>query len=181
MSMPSFKSSATAGGTSSPAGKHSTDESSLAGKRIYMHDYHAWQHKKRSGRTDAPENTDSHDEVLDSASSEPKVVTTLGGEDKTESSMTPRAVIRPGGSPWMRSSQRIHEMGWPHDGCSAASYGLFNDDPIKSDGVEDLGFAAESDARRDFFASLYLKQCFYKGAQHRFKSQISETAALAQG
>ncbi|RLN44749.1 hypothetical protein BBJ29_007177 [Phytophthora kernoviae] len=154
MSMPSFKPSATAGGTSPPAGKHSADESSLAGKRIYMHDYHAWQHKKRSDRADAPENTDSHDEALDSASSESKVVTTLGGEDKTESPTTPRAVTRSDGSPWMLSSQRIHEMRWPHNGCSAAPYELFNDDPIKSDGIEDLGLAAESDARRDFFASL---------------------------
>ncbi|RLN44118.1 hypothetical protein BBJ29_008074 [Phytophthora kernoviae] len=162
--------SATAGGTSPPADKHSADESSLAGKRISVHDYHARQHKKRSGRADAPENTDSHDKASDSASSEPKVVTALGRDDKTESPSpatmpaTPRAAIRPDGSPWMPSSQRIHEMRWSHDGCSAAPYELFNDDPIKSNGIEDLGLAAESDARRDFFASLYLEQRFYKGA-----------------
>ncbi|RLN52114.1 hypothetical protein BBJ29_001631 [Phytophthora kernoviae] len=86
MSTPSSKPSATAGGMSPPADKHSADEDSSAGKRISVHDYHARQHKKRSGRADAPENADSHDEALDSASSEPKVVTALGGEDKTKSS-----------------------------------------------------------------------------------------------
>ncbi|RLN44511.1 hypothetical protein BBO99_00009914, partial [Phytophthora kernoviae] len=115
MSTSSSKPSASAGGTSPPAGKHSADEDSSAGKRISVHDYHARQHKKRSGRADAPgistqssgnfwpdsdvmrmpdsdvmrmlypEDTDSHDEALDSASSDPKGVTALGGEDKTES------------------------------------------------------------------------------------------------
>ncbi|RLN05900.1 hypothetical protein BBO99_00006735 [Phytophthora kernoviae] len=140
MSTSSSKPSASAGGTSPPADKHSADEDSSAGKRISVHDYHGRQHKKRSGRADAPENTDSHDEASDSASSEPKVVTALGREDKTESlvtdsrrqrvdsleegdgarskrarsdvesvspatiSATPRAAIRPDGSPWMLSS-----------------------------------------------------------------------------
>ncbi|RLN20442.1 hypothetical protein BBI17_009849 [Phytophthora kernoviae] len=85
MSTSSSKPSASAGGTSPPADKHSADESSSAGKRISVHDYHARQHKKRSGRVDTPEDTDSHDEALDSASSDPKVVTALGGDDKTES------------------------------------------------------------------------------------------------
>ncbi|RLN32588.1 hypothetical protein BBO99_00009651, partial [Phytophthora kernoviae] len=182
MSTSSSKPSASAGGTSPPADKHSADESSSAGKRISVHDYHARQSKKRSGRVDTPgistqssgnfwpdsdvmrmlypEDTDSHDEALDSASSDPKMVTALGGEDKTESPSpgsrpkrarsdagsstevtsvdvgsvspatmpaTPRAAIRPDGSPWMPSSQRIHEMRWSHDGCSAAPHELFND------------------------------------------------------
>ncbi|RLM95379.1 hypothetical protein BBI17_006496, partial [Phytophthora kernoviae] len=196
MSTSSSKPSASAGGASPPADKHSADENSSAGKRISVHDYHARQHKKRSGRADAPgistqssgnfwpdsdvmrmlypEDTDSHDEALDSTSSDPKVAAALGGEDKTKSpspgsrrqrvnsleedegarpkqarsdagsstevtsvdvesvspatmSATPRAAIRPDGSPWMPSSQRIHEMRWSHDGCSAAPHELFND------------------------------------------------------
>ncbi|RLN10430.1 hypothetical protein BBI17_009968, partial [Phytophthora kernoviae] len=94
MSTSSSKPSASAGGTSPSTDKHSADEDSSEGKRISVHDYHARQHKKRSGRVDTPgistqssgnfwpdsdvmrmlypEDTDSHDEALDSASSDPK-------------------------------------------------------------------------------------------------------------